>query len=459
MLSRNFGFRCNIARMSKQNAPIISSHMLKCKVISVISLFAMLCPLVAAAGPCNLVVYDPSFTEQTSPGIHVPTFVDEVIVGMVEPDVKGYAATLTDRFGRRVATIQNGLARTSCDEGGERAFDANSKTPWGSVGKLITTAAVLKAADINGVNLDDPLENYLPHRWRNLLHTRYKYGENGSGPLTLRLLLQHRGGFRHSSCGYTARERLVTGDALQCVGDDPNPTPPPPAVGLRSYSNMSLGIFQVALAYMLFPDYMNIIVEPQANLMDDDSYDDYIQAETNSIYVSYVKTNVLNPISISGTCNMPEFKANNPKGNYTLWYSSASDSKGQLPPDQDHTCAAGGWSLTSNEIAHFLYSLRHTDSVLDREAYGLMEAGFLDSHGWHKSPMDTGLSYYHNGSWGGTKSNVRSLPGGLLVTIVANSSSSSTGELLSAIDKAFNSARRIGLSQSLVALQAPGVLN
>ena len=99
---------------------------------------------LATAGPCNQVSYNPDLVEQASPGIHTSTFVDEVVLGMADSQVKGYVATLTNARGEIVVEIEQGQARTLCDPGGQRAFDVGTQTPWGSVSKLITTAAAAR---------------------------------------------------------------------------------------------------------------------------------------------------------------------------------------------------------------------------------------------------------------------------------------------------------------------------
>jgi hypothetical protein len=73
------------------------------------------------------------------------------------------------------------------------------------------------------------------------------FGENGSGPVALAMLLQHRGGFHHWACdNRTVRQRLTDGDMGGCAAD-----PPPPQVGVSQYMNASAGLFNWALACML----------------------------------------------------------------------------------------------------------------------------------------------------------------------------------------------------------------
>ncbi len=407
----------------------------------------------ASANPCTSVTYDPDFSEINSPGVDAKVFVEEIIQNMADSNVKGYVATLTDRYGRTVAEIEQGLARTSCDAGGQRTFDTATKTPWGSVSKLLTTATVIRAAGQWGKNLDAPLVDHLPFRWRNQVHPRFKFGEDGSGPVTLRMMLQHRGGFRHSGCGgRTIKDRLIDGDLFNCAAAGDPPTAPPPKVGVRAYSNM-IGIFQILLPYM-HPGLMQPL-EIQAQPYSNPVYDSFIQAATNSAYRSLAQSMVLSPAGAVGSCNMGEIAAGNPAGNYIMWYSSAADGSGQLPHDQNHTCASGAWIMSSDEMASMLYHLRHTDVILDRDQYALMEASWNDSLGWWSSTLPVGPAYSHNGAWVGTRAEVRSLPGGFLLTLVANSSFSNSA---ARADNAFTKARRKGLARNHTALMVPGVL-
>lgn len=69
----------------------------------------------------------------------------------------------------------------------EQKIQANSDTLFftGSVGKMYTTAAMLKLAQDQGISLDDPVENYLPEFQMD--DSRYK-------DITLRMLLNHSAG-------------------------------------------------------------------------------------------------------------------------------------------------------------------------------------------------------------------------------------------------------------------------
>ncbi len=396
----------------------------------------------AFALPCNQVPVNPAITTGASSAIDLERYAEEVAIRMSLANDKGWAATLTDADGEMIASVTQGLARTACDPGGERAFTVNTETPWGSVSKLITTVAAIHAADAKGVNLDLPLVNFLPLRWRNQVHSRYALGENGSGPVTLRHILQHRGGFRHSSCsGDTIKDRLIHGDLI--CGSDLSPEPPP-SVGTRDYSNM-VGIFQITLAYVAEAAQMQS-VESFASQYNNADYDSYIQTVTNNVYRRYVKDELFAPIGITGSCNMAELKTASVSGNYTLWYASDTDSSGTLPPDQNHTCASGAWIMSSVEMARFLHRMADGTSLLSAEDYALMEQGKTESHGWWRSDWQLGTVYSHTGGWSGTSSAVRALPGGLISTAVYNSGG--YDDWRSVYDESYKIARRAAIHRA-----------
>lgn len=399
--------------------------------IFVVSLVGLTGVPTVVAAPCNAPVNNDVVVAEKAPGLDTQTFVDQVSEGMDQSNVKGFALNVFNRWGQSVASITHGLARTACDPDGERAFSLNTETPWGSVSKLLTTAAAVHAVDHHSPQLDDLIIDYLPYRWRPELNLRFQN-------VTIEMLLQHKAGFRHSGCGRPLRERLQDGDlANWCSSDNPRP-----AVGTRQYSNTGPGLFYVILAYMTQPSFMHYIDFGHQNHSDAD-YDAVIQGYTASIYNDYVIDNVLAPVGATATCNM----ADNAGGNYTLWYSSASDSSGSMPTDQSGHCSSGGWILSSNEMTRVLNSLRNSDSILSPESYQLMESSWSDSLGWWRGGSNQRPHFSHNGAWGSTRSQVYSFPGGYTATLVTNSPPANDVSLATVLLDAYTEARNKGVSQ------------
>lgn len=405
-------------------------------------LFALGCffisgvPLLAHAYPCNSEVNNLNIKFDKSPGLDVEQFVETVVDGMSNSQVKGYALNIYNKWGSSVGSATKGLARTQCDVGGQQAFTLNTETPWGSVSKLITTAAAVHAVDHYPVSLDDHFIDYLPYRWRSEVHSRF-------ANVTLGMLLQHKAGFRHGGCNKPIRQRLIDGD----IANDCGEVDPPPEVGTRSYSNTGPGLYYLLLAYITRPSFMGTI-EFGYQYHDDASYDAIIQDYTASIYNSYVEDNVFAPINITGTCNM----ASNFGGNYSLWYDSTFDASGTLPPDHSGHCSSGAWSMSSNEMTKLLSSLRNTESILGHASYNLMESSWSDSLGWWRGEGNTGSYYTHNGAWGGTRSQVYSLPGHYTATLVTNSPPANGVSLATVLKEAYDEARVDGVAQDAASL-------
>ncbi|MCO7225496.1 serine hydrolase [Pleionea sp. CnH1-48] len=386
------------------------------------------------AAACNVKVNNDVKVAQKAPGFDSNVMVDEVAAAMQQSNVKGYALNVFNRWGESVASVTHGLARTQCDNDGERTFSLNTETPWGSVSKLLTTAAAIHAVDHNPIDFDDKLVDYLPYRWRSELHPRFQ-------DVTLAMLLQHKAGFRHSGCGRPLRDRLKEGDAVNgCSGSNPRPS-----VGTKQYSNTGPGIFYVILAYMTRPDFMHTIDFGYQN-HSDAVYDSVIQGYTASIYNDYVEDNVLAPVGVSATCNM----ADNAGGNYTLWYSSANDSSGSMPSDQSGHCSSGGWIMSSNEMTRVLSRLGNSEDILSRESYKLMESSWEDSLGWWRVGPNQRPHFSHNGAWGSTRSQVYSLQGGYTATLVTNSPPANGVSLGGLLMDAYENAREKGVGNDAI---------
>lgn len=397
----------------------------------VIALFGFSMVQASIAAPCNVPVNNDVVVAEKAPGLNAQLLVSRVSEGMSQSDVKGYALNVFNRWGQSVASITHGLARTACDPDGERAFTLNTETPWGSVSKLLTTAAAVHAVDHYSPKLDDLIIDYLPYRWRPELNRRFQN-------VTIEMLLQHKAGFRHSGCGRPLRDRLQDGDFENWCGSDNTR----PAVGTRQYSNTGPGLFYVILAYMTRPSFMHTIDFGYQNHSDAD-YDAVIQDYTASVYNNYVVDNVLAPVGVTATCNM----ADNAGGNYTLWYSSATDSSGGMPTDQSGHCSSGGWILSSNEMTRVLNSLRNSNSILTPESYQLMESSWSDSLGWWRGGSNQRPHFTHNGAWGSTRSQVYSFPGGYTATLVTNSPPANDVSLATVLLDAYTEARNKGVSQ------------
>jgi CubicO group peptidase (beta-lactamase class C family) len=330
-----------------------------------------------------------------------------------------YAAMLEDASGRRLYFRRAGWATSMCDDRyRDRAanFTLDTKAAWGSVSKIITTAAVLAAIQdkARGKPASDKydevgrsMKSLLPIRWAAEMDASFE-------PVTIAHLLQHRAGFGDSDDH--ARTRLRNGVEL------------PTGVGARIYSNSSMGIFHFILAKLVEPELMR---RREAELRDasDAAYDRLIQDTTAAVYVDYVQKRLLRPLGIEASCNPTAF----PKGDYSIAHVRPSgttlDTAGVLTGDNSRNCAAGGWIMSIKEMMTFLHHLHHTDRLLQRDYYGFMQGwGTPDAaFGWgFTNAARGGVAWWHNGAllFGGgqgTHAEVIVFPNGYIAALVANS--------------------------------------
>ncbi|MFV0475592.1 MAG: serine hydrolase domain-containing protein, partial [Pikeienuella sp.] len=220
---------------------------------------ATLAPGAALAS--DLPVAGPSFVK-TEPRANFDT--DAFAAGIVEAlgaRFMGYAVTLRDESGAIVARVNHGYARTPCETGGEKRFNGRTVSPIGSVSKALTAATVIhRAENLDGVSLDDPFQGYLPERWRDELHASLR-------PVTLRHLLQHRGGFAKSAKTlwgheFTMRERYALGEEsylvrAQNIAKDESACVPAPMTR-RCYANTSFALWNLSAASLAPVKWANV---------------------------------------------------------------------------------------------------------------------------------------------------------------------------------------------------------
>ncbi|MEO1020490.1 MAG: serine hydrolase, partial [Pseudomonadota bacterium] len=169
-------------------------------------------------------------------------FLSKIMADTRAAEYMGFAVLLHDNRGRRLAFARRGWAASPCDSvfGNQaQAFTLNTEINIGSTTKAIaTTPAVLHMIDHRqDLSLGTFIRDRLPTRWGAELHSRWRN-------VTIDMMLQHRGGFKRSGnnspwSASNARARLATGDL-----------PNPPAVGTRSYSNGSMGMFHFMMMAM-----------------------------------------------------------------------------------------------------------------------------------------------------------------------------------------------------------------
>lgn len=326
----------------------------------------------------------------------------------------GYVVIVQNSALRNVATDTSGYAISNCDPGGPEAFTVDTRTAWGSVSKLITTAVVAnRAQESNQVSLGDRFAPHIPNRWR--LHSRFT-------EVTFAQLLGHRAGLRRSS-GVDLRTRLAT------TNNDP-------PVGERSYSNTGHGI---AGRMIMIATGNSQGWESQYANAPQQEYDDWFNSWASLLYLGFAESQVLAPANVNdASCGFDQYVEEGKP--YARRYSSGSDPNGRLKPDARLSCFSGGWVMSARQMARFMRTLRHTNAIVNRTTYGNMTACRLGFDGGGGAYVQ-GPAFHKNGLIRDNQGNrysayVVMLPGGY--TAVAASNSGSPISLRDAVREAFN---------------------
>lgn len=326
----------------------------------------------------------------------------------------GYVVILQNSALRNVATDTSGYAISNCDPGGPEAFTVDTRTAWGSVSKLITTAVVANRAQAsNQVSLGDRFAPYMPNRWR--LNSRFR-------DVTFAQLLGHRAGLRRSS-GVGLRTRLAT------TNNDP-------PVGERSYSNTGHGI---AGRMIMIATGDSQGWERQYANAPQQEYDDQFNSWASLLYLGFAESQVFSPSNINdASCGFEQYIEEGKP--YARRYSSGSDPNGRLKPDARLSCFSGGWVMSARQMARFMRTLRHTNAITNRTTYASMAAcrlgfdeggdGYVRGPAFHKNGLIRDNQGHRYAAY------VVMLPGGY--TAVAASNSGTSGSLREAVRDAFN---------------------
>ena len=346
--------------------------------------------------------------ERTTANIDTKKFLDRVR-DEFNGKFKGYAVILTGSAGKRLGFRREGWAVDPCDDGSPKGFDLNTESSIGSVTKLFTTAAVLKATPKKkAYRLEDmPLTQYLPFRWRSLAHPFYD-------TVTIEMLLQHKGGFNRSGGGKHITERLAKGRERSYENYSQEP---------RAYSNTSMGIFHFLFAKFGFKStsFLNPKslhdVEVQYQNSDLDTYNEQVQKVTSAAFNHGLYKHIFKPLQISATCdpqvssfppsNSIKVPPNAPIQHFPFYtpaksYASPTDSKGELLPSNMQNCASGGLRMSAKDLAKFAYSLGDNDFLSEDDQNRMMNSGPADDlYGFGVIGAEGGRAFCHTGKYNG----------------------------------------------------------
>jgi CubicO group peptidase (beta-lactamase class C family) len=384
--------------------------------------------------------------EHSTANIDTSRFLDHIRT-QFQGAFKGYAVILTGAAGQRLGFRREGWAVDPCEGQGIR-FDLNTESAIGSVSKLFTTVAVLKAPNYYTRD-QQPFTDFLPNQWRNYSHNFYH-------TISVADLLQHKGGFLKSGGGTHIRVRLHEGLERNPLSFSGNP---------RSYSNTSMGLFHFIYAKFGFDttDFLN-----PDSVEDIESayggsfpayYDPKIQVVTAAAYNHGLYQTVLNPLSISATCDarVTHFPASNsirygsinhyPFYSVAKSYRDSSDTSGRLLASSINNCAAGGLYMSAKDLARFMSALGDTSFLSASKRNLMINNGAVDDlYAFNAIDAEGGRAFWHNGKrteGGGDTSYavVIRFASGANAVFVANSDNEGTNTLRTIRD-AYNLARQ-----------------
>lgn len=367
-------------------------------------------------------------------------------------NIVGYAYAVNHNGNAVVAAGTGGLygpddgrARTAAEtDDSETVFETDTRIEINSVSKIITTVAVLHLLESQGGDLDaalsTPIAEYLPSHWT--------IGDNVN-LLTIRHLLTHTSGFvEDPSNAIGVNFENYGKNNLQNLRDlvEAGLPPPPADITLpdgspayditltdgspaydRSYNNANFSLLAKMIPYMLADaDAKAVLDEFAAN------HPESADLFFGLVYSQYVVDNILSPCGIDNPSMAPT-------GEYpALGYDFATVETDTGTPQNDDTPFGGafGWNLAALELAQFMNTLRHTNTLLSDTARSLMHSDdFLLGWSPDKGNMGPGPDHYvlppvqdafgayyqHNGAGYDFRSQIVMFPGDVEAALAMNS--------------------------------------
>jgi CubicO group peptidase (beta-lactamase class C family) len=289
----------------------------------------------------------------------------------------GYVVLLQGSAGTIIAEANYGYARTPCEAAGAQPYTRETQTAWGSVTKMLTTAAVIDKTERSVRRLEETMHEFLPKRWRPEVHADHRV-------VTIRHLLSYQSGFAQKAPEGVYKEDLL--ERLRRPAEKP--------VGSRAYSNESFSIFHYMGRYFREAYWDDLDDSYRPGEID---YDSYVRGHSLAIYKETLRERIYEPLQIKGSCN----QADHAGKNYANYYNSSSSTKGYFMNPQDHDgCTTGGIVMSAKDMGKFLHALTRTDKVVsDENRKTLLAVPTKDVLGWngHRAVAD-GDAFYKAGA-------------------------------------------------------------
>lgn len=403
------------------------------------AIFAVPLWLSASIGmACTMPEARPSFTDVEPRASFDTAAFANTVSDALGHRFMGYAVTLRDRAGTIVAQINHGYARSPCEAGGEKKFNGRTVSPIGSVSKVLTAATVIhRAENLDSVSLEDPFQDYLPERWRADLHPSLQ-------SVTLRNLLEHRGGFAKSARTlwnhkFSVQERLELGAetylvAAENIAKNIRLCVPVPRTE-RCYANTSFALWNTSAASLKPSKWAQIEDGYQPGEI---SYGSYIRVHIYAQYQDIVRKTLFDPVGVDAGCNVYTSERHR-----AFTYDGPMAERGINRAEQGRPCAIGGWFMSSRDLSAVVHRIVNTREVINANHHLMFVNGDKRLVFSNRTRVTEGRASSHGGSrWSGAaKAQVVVFPNGYVAAGVMNSKPAEGGpDLRTAIIRGYNAA-------------------
>lgn len=372
----------------------------------VIFVLLLLMPAAAAFGQIKIKTGNLAATQQIVTNQMLTNFANRLAEKMNGRSA-GYAFTVIHNDFIMMSRV-GGAARRAPDPN-PRAMSANDKFNIASVSKMITAAALMKAAADSKVSLDDFAFKYLPSKW---------VVGPGFETITLRELLTHRSGIRCAS-------EVTYKDLKTCVFG---------GIYLEKKAEQNYNNSNYALFRMIIPRILGF---------SDKAIADENQASKTyaKLYYDYVRMNIFEPAGLTGVELRPE--AVNP----ALAYQHPGPIRaGTDFGDMFETSASRGWFMNTRQMATFINALLFRGSIIPQRMAKQMLTANLGF--WPTVVDGKAVSFEHGGFYPGKdakgeiwndgemNSLIITFPNGISVAVIVNSQFLSSDSVAETVRKA-----------------------
>ncbi len=270
----------------------------------------------------------------TPPRLNVAKF-GELIHAAMKDDVRGYALGLR-KNGTPILTLIWDRAR-SATEGGQ-GWTLDTRMHVASVSKLMTGIITAKLLDERGLEVDTPIEQYLPVYWNEAASSRQ---------LTFRQLLTHSAGFTaHDGDFATFKNQIQTGVT-------------PGSADALSYTNGTFSLIRVLASTMTGAvprttsfSLPGLSVTAQARL-NDALWD----LKTTDAFLAYAQSRVFTPSGITGI-------GMTPTAGSAYAYSGKQDQTGWNSGDLRTQLGGAGFRMSVNEVLSVMGTFRRGGKII-----------------------------------------------------------------------------------------------